>query len=489
MGPAEILTVYFASALSALLLGWIEKFTKRYGLVRIVGVAGTAFSLALAPLLDEGTYRPLDATLLPPSEFKVDGLTRVIYFLLSGLGFASAVYSFAYAKKEESTAYYTLFLLLLGGLSGALLSNDLFTFYCFWELAAVSAYSLVALRWRYWEPIEASFKYLVACTLGALTTLYATTWVYGLYGTTNLDELRGMAAASQARLVLTAVSMLYVVGLGTTAAVAPLHMWLPDAHSAAPSPVSAMLSGMVVKIPLLMLVKLLIGVFPPLPELQYVLLALGALSMTLGNAAALIQVDVKRLLAYSTVANIGYVLLGLGAWYRARLLGAEEIAATAATGAVVQLIVHALSKSLLFLSFGSAIEAAESRNVTSIEGFGFHMPATGAATLIALVNLIGIPPMLGYYGKALITAGLAYKLTDLAALLALAALEANYAFAAGIYAYLALRVFRKRKRAFSEAPRAMVASELLLAALIVALSVYPGVLVDRVRVCVVKFPG
>jgi formate hydrogenlyase subunit 3/multisubunit Na+/H+ antiporter MnhD subunit len=329
--------------------------------------------------------------------------------------------------------------------------------------------------------VEAAFKYLLACTVGALTTLYAASLLYGFAGTTNFDELRIVFKNSGNSQVVAAIAALLIVGLGTTAAVVPFHTWLPDAHPAAPSPVSALLSGVIVNIPLYVLARLLLGVLPQLSGVGYALLLLGAFSCFVGNAAALVQLDAKRFLAYSTIANVGYMLVGVGACYRALAAGAAEVAASALTGAFVHLVNHSLGKSLLFLCLGNAIQASGSRLFTSLEGYGRRMPFTGAFSLVALLNLAGIPPMVGYYGKAFITAGLAYKLGDPVALIVLAVLEVNFALAAGYYAYFAYRVFRGRGYAAKDAPLPMLLSEAALAAVIVAMSIYPGFLVEGVH--------
>lgn len=485
MRPQDILVVYFASALLTVVFSRIEDRVRRYNLVGLISVVGVGIVLLALPFLQEGVYRLSSSGSLPPSEFKVDELSRSLAFIFTTVGLSATLYSLSYIREERRAAYYTLLLLLMAGLTGALFSNDLFTFFCFWEVAAASAYSLVAYRWWFWEPVEAAFKYLVACTLGALMALYATAIIYGLCGTTNLDEIRAMIEVSEPpRLVTAASSLLFIVGLGTTAAIVPFHMWLPDAHAAAPSPVSSLLSGVIVNVPLIMLARILLSVIPPLPVLGYVLIALGATSGLIGSGAALAQLDAKRLLAYSTIANVGYVMLSLGTCYRARFLGAQELAFVAATGAFVQMIAHALSKSLLFMSLGCAIEATGSRYLASLEGFGPSMPITGAVSLVALVNLLGVPPMVSYYGKTFIIAGLAYRLSDVAVAAALAVFMVSYALAVGVYAYLAFRIFRKRALSLREAPLPMLIAELSIAVLIVALSAYPSPLIEKIRAAV-----
>ncbi len=481
MNPQSLLLILASTGVVTIVAGFLEERFKRRNLSGHLAFAGTALAFALSFKLEPGTYNLAPGAPLPAAELRVDPLSKFLGALFLAVFLAAIAHSFSYMREEGDSGYYTLTVLMASGLVGALFSNDLFTFFCFWELASVSGYALVGYRWWYWEPAEAAFKYLLACTVGALTTLYAASLLYGVAGTTNLDALRTALSQVGGSRAFAAVTALLIVGLGTTAAVVPFHTWLPDAHPAAPSPISAVLSGVVVNVPLYMLARLLLTVLPRETGVSYALLALGSLSSIVGNAAALVQLDAKRFLAYSTIANVGYMLVGLGACYRAEAAGAAGVAVDALTGVFVQLVNHAVSKSLLFLCVGNAVRETGSRLFTSLEGYGRRMPATGALSLVALLNLAGIPPAAGYYGKALITAGLAYNLQDPAALAALAALEANFALAAGYYAYFAFRAFRERGRALREAPLSMLAPEAALAAFVAASSVYPSLLVEGVR--------
>lgn len=482
MSPQDVvLTLSLAGILASVARALERKLEVRY-LTGFIAFSGILLALALSLELAPGTYGSTFYSPVPVVEFKVDSSSKLLAVLSLGISLAAVLHSFSYMRGERAVgAYYALITLMAAGLVGAVFANDLFTFYCFWELASVSGYALVGYRWWYWEPVEASFKYLFACTIGALTTLYAASLLYGVAGTTNLDGVRAALNSVGSSQVVAAIAALLIVGLGTTAATAPFHMWLPDAHPAAPSPVSALLSGIVVNIPLYMLTRLLLGVLPRLSGIGYALLALGALSCIVGNMAALIQLDAKRFLAYSTIANVGYILVGVGACYRALTLGAAEVAVDALTGSLTHLVNHALAKSLLFLCLGNAIQASGSRLFESLEGYGRRMPVTGALSLIALLNLAGIPPMAGYYGKALITAGLAYRLGDPVALTVLAVLVANFALAAGYYAHFALRAFRRKGRALREAPLSMLLSEIALAAAVLVVSIYPSLLVEGAR--------
>lgn len=481
MGPQDVILTLSSTGILAAVVRPLEGKLGVRNLTAYVALSGVALALIFTITLTPGSYRASPTAPIPGAEFEVDGISKTLLALFLGICASAVLHSISYMREEGEGAYYALVLLAMAGLAGAVLSNDLVTFFCFWELASLSSYALVGYRWWHWEPVEAAFKYLLACTIGALTTLYAASLLYGIAGTTNFAELRRALSGLEGSRVMAAVAALLLVGLGTTAAVAPFHMWLPDAHPAAPSPVSALLSGVVVNVPLYTLARLFLEVLPRLSGADYAMLALGTISCLLGNAAALVQLDAKRLLAYSTIANVGYMMIGLGACYRALTLGAADIAVNALSGTLVHMVNHALSKSLLFLSVGNAVHATGSRLFTSLEGCGRRMPATGFLTLIALLNLAGIPPMAGYIGKALITAGVAYRLGDAAALAALAVLEANFALAAGYYAYFAFRLFRGRGHALREAPLPMLLSEIILAAAVVALSLYPGPLVEGVR--------
>jgi len=481
LSPQDVLLALAFTGVLAMAAGIFEERLKLKNLAGYFALAGISLSLLLSLELAPGVYNLAPSAPLPAAELRVDPLSKAICVLFLVVFLAAVTHSYSYMREEGGSSYYTLIALMASGLVGALFSNDLFTFFCFWELASASGYALVGYRWWYWEPVEAAFKYLLACTVGALTMLYAASLLYGVAGTTNLDELRLALSRVDSPRAIAAIAALLIVGLGTMAAAVPFHTWLPDAHPAAPCPVSALLSGVVVNVPLYMIARLLLTVLPQLSGVSYALLALGTLSGLVGNAAALVQLDAKRFLAYSTIANVGYMMVGVGACYRATAAGAAGIAVDALTGVFVHLVNHAVGKSLLFLCLGNVIRETGSRLFTSLEGYGRKMPATGALSLVALLNLAGIPPVAGYYGKALITAGLTYYLNDPAALAALAVLEANFALAAGYYAYFAFRVLRERGRALREAPLSMLVPEAALAAFVVVASAYPGLLVEGVR--------
>lgn len=437
-------------------------------------------SLGLKP----GKYSPQTVTPIPKAELIVDELSKFLTQLFLAVALSASVHSLSYMRGDEDLgAYFTLLLLLATGVTGAVLSNDLFTFYCFWELTSISAYSLVGFRWWHWEPAEASLKYLFICTTGALVTLYSISFIYGLAGTTNFDEVRLSIARLEGSLVMQVVSALFYIGLGTSAALVPFHSWLPDAHPAAPSPVSALLSGVVVNVPLYLMMRLYLRVLPANLSFSYALIVMGLLSSILGNVAALRQLDAKRFLAYSTIANVGYMLVGLGAAHRALSVGSSDQVVEAVTGMLIHMVNHSLAKSLLFLCIGNVIHGIGSRLFESLEGYGRRMRLTGVLSAIGLLNLAGIPPLAGYWGKMLITAGLAFKLQDPSIMLALVLLEANFALAAGAYAYFIFREYRGSKPKVKEASLYMVLPEVALALACVIFSIDPALIVETAHGC------
>ncbi|RLF03118.1 MAG: cation:proton antiporter [Thermoprotei archaeon] len=471
MGPQDVLALLFGSSLMVIVA---DKLGRRLGAAKACGyvtVAALAIALLMSLSAAPGRYKPLPAMGIPVAELRVDEASRIFSVLFASLGLLVAIYSLKYMEGEEGLgAYYLLLLLMVTGMMGVALSNDLFTLYCFWELMSVTAYALVAFRWWHWEPIEAGLKYLVMSTLGALVALYAISMIYGVAGTTNFDELRSLFTTLDDREAIRLLAGLLLFGFGVTAAIAPFHTWLPDAHPAAPSSISAMLSGVVIKAGVYAIARSLLYILPPTSGIGYLLMYVGLLTCTVGNLAALRQLDIKRFLAYSSVANIGYIMVGIGAGYRAHLLGLTHFALAGVAGATLHVINHALGKGLLFLCAGSAIHVIRSRAIPDLEGCGRSMRITGISSAIGLLNLAGIPPLAGFWSKLLIAYGLVGMLWDPLTTAALAIFVANAILAAGYYIYLLMRLYRHKTTGASEVSPLMWGPELVLAAACIILT-------------------
>jgi multicomponent Na+:H+ antiporter subunit D len=304
-----------------------------------------------------------------------------------------SLYSITYLSKEKSAAVFqSLILLLYLGIYGVTIAGDLLTFFIAWEGMSVGAYGLVAFYKHSWEAIEASVKYLLMSGIGSLTALYGIALVYGLTGTLNIDAfVKGFATPTP---VGALALVLIFMGFGVEAAVAPLHMWLPDAHPAAPSPMSALLSGIIIEVGSFAFIRLLGGIIT-LPsyanQAQPILALVAVATMFVGNLSALQQDDLKRLLAYSSIAQIGYILLGIAA------LTPNGFAAS-----VFHIWNHALLKATLFLLAGIVTYVIGTRSLTEMAGLGRRSPIIAALFALSALAMTGVPPFGLFWSEFLI---------------------------------------------------------------------------------------
>ena len=248
----------------------------------------------------------------------LDGLSRLFLLLVAVVGTASAIYALRYLAPEPGRPlFHVLFNLLVAGMNGALLAGDLFTLYVFVEVASIASYGLVAYRTGGTE-VEAAFKYLVLGTLASTGILLGITVLYAATGFLNLADLAAaIAAGAVPPVALAFAAGLFVLGFATKTAAMPFHAWLPDAHPSAPAPISAMLSGLLIKtLGIYALVRVFYVVVGMDEQVRLILTALGCLSMWGGVLLAQAQDDLKRILAFHSVSQMGYVLiaLGLGTW-------------------------------------------------------------------------------------------------------------------------------------------------------------------------------
>lgn len=366
--------------------------------------------------------------------YEVDGLGSVLGLLVAFDMLLVVIYSWWYMWREDGVEwYYTLLLLLETGMLGIVYTGDIFNLFVMIELLAIAAYGLVAFYRSRREAVEAAVKYSI---IGATaTTMYflAIVFIYGTYGTVNMADLalksrpwiRGVMESSYEYLastsgvgygntfIATAIAIALALWAFTfKAAVFPNHFWLPDAHPEAPTPVSAALSGLVVKMGAYITIRFMYTLFGPGTILDLyvgstslrdaillVLLVLGAVSAILGALVMVIQEDIKRLLAYSTIAHLGIIFMGIGVGLRG--VG-EPITALALTGVVLHMINHSFGKTLLFMASGIYIHATGSRKITSMRGLGKLLPFTTATLVLGLLHLLGVPPLGGFFSKLLI---------------------------------------------------------------------------------------
>ena len=389
MTLSKLLPLFVAAPLTgAFLIALLGRRLKNLPEALGMLVPGGLFVLALAVgrvVLKHGPLFHFMGGWKPPLGIPMvcDGLT--VFMLITVYGVASwvALYSVSYARTYTSVwLYWTLFLFVLAGMSGVVMTGDLFDMFVYMEITSLSACTLVAFGTERRE-MEAAFKYGVINTLGGLFIIFGIAFLYGSASTLNMaDMARVLAERSAANKAVLLATVFLIVGFGMKAAIVPFHAWLPDAHPSAPAPISAMLSGLIIKcLGIYALFRLLFCVLGMTPLLSSIMLFLGALSMGTGAFLAVGQQDFKRLLAYSSLSQIGYIVFGIGLGTPLGILGG-----------LFHLFNHSVGKSLLFLVSGSVDYATGTRDLEQLGGLSKRMPVTGRAGMAGAMSIAGIPP-------------------------------------------------------------------------------------------------
>ena len=322
----------------------------------------------------------------------LDGLTVFMLVTVNLMAFFIAIYSINYMERFTSKwKFYTLFLLMVAGMNGVVITGDMFNLFVFLEIASVASYALVAFGTERHE-LEAAFKYTVMSVVGSLFVLLGIVFLYSYTSTLNMADMANILAQKGMSNIVIMVSVLFIMGFGLKAALVPFHAWLPDAHPSAPAPISAMLSGVLIKsLGVYTLCRVFYNVIGINSSLSLILMVLGTLSMVIGVFLAIGQWDFKRLLAYHSISQIGYVILGIG-------LGTP----LGMIGGLFHLFNHSVFKSLLFLNSGAVEYATGTRDLRKMGGLMTKMPITGATSLVASMSIAGIPPFNGFWSKLII---------------------------------------------------------------------------------------
>lgn len=399
-----------------------------------------------------GWKKPYGITLV------VDHLSLVLALTTAILTFLCYVYSLSYMKSHPDKGKYKFFFLLMAvGLYGVFLTGDIFNLYVFFEIAVVATYVLIIFSGRKIS-LKASFNYLVLGTLACFLFLLAIGLIYYNTGVLNLAEISQRIGSIDTK-TQAIIFVLLFGAVGIKTAIIPFHFWLPDAHSTAPSPISAILSGITVKIGAYILLKTCTLGFT-LPYIEGLILTLGALTALVAVFAALTQYDMKRILAYHTISQMGYIVVGIGL--------ATSIGVTAG---IYHIVNHAIFKALLFLCAGSLFFATKSRDIREYR-IGMSMPVTMLTCVIAALSISGIPPFNGYVSKSLIFSSLeTYPLVKL--ILIIASIGTVASFLKIIY-YSFIKF--ENAKAVREVPLSMRLPMLVLASLCIVLGIMPNLL-------------
>ena len=465
--------VLAARGLEPRFCGWVAVLTS--GIMTVIGLAMAWEVLGGAVLVTWG------------NELRVDALSALLAVIVSGLGFLACVYSIRYMQHSDVQSrrgivapgrrihlFYALLLWCLGTMAWGSVTNNIIMLWMAVEATTLTSGLLVAFFWDR-RALEAGYKYMMLLTVGITFALFGCVVVYAAAAATGglagreallMSEVRGVAPMIPAGTALVAVSML-IIGFGTKAGLAPFHPWLPDAHAEAPTPVSVLLSGVMIKVALYAMARTVGIFFPTLPVITLFAVALGAFSMLLGVILALAQDDLKRLLAYHSVSQMGYVLAGVGL---GTYLGVY--------GGLFHLLNHALFKALLFMSAGAVIHATGARRVSELGGLARRMPLTCLAFLVGGLSIAGFPPFNGFMSKltvylALASAGMwwAVAAAILASVLTMVAILRK----AYLVFWAAPTGDAARWESVREVPATMWVPMMVLAALCLLFGVAPGV--------------
>jgi multicomponent Na+:H+ antiporter subunit D len=334
----------------------------------------------------------------------LDGLSSLMLLAVNVVATAAMLFSVRYMEQYTAkTKYLSLVLLMVAGMNGVVISGDIFNLFVFLEIASIASYALVGFGCEH-EELEASFKYMVLGTVASSFILLGIALTYGNTGALNMGYVARAIQRTGINAGLAFAMSLFIAGFGLKAALVPFHAWLPDAHPSAPAPISAMLSGVLIKaLGVYAMARLVFNVFGVSIPVGWVLIALGMASMVAGGFLAIGQWDFKRLLAYSSISQVGYVVLGLGLGTVLLAQGASVAwASLAILGGLFHLVNHSVYKSLLFLTSGSVEMATGTRQMRDMGGLANRMPVTRAACMVASASIVGVPPFPGFWSKLIL---------------------------------------------------------------------------------------
>lgn len=466
-------------------------------------VTSALAAIALLNLLDPA-HPVLSATLpigLPwlGAHFRIDPLAAFFLVVVNVGGAAASLFALGYGRHEDSPGrvlpFYPAY---LAAMNLVVLADDAFSFLVAWEFMSLTSWALVVSHHREAENVRAGYIYLLMAGFGTLALLLAFGVLAGGSGHYDFAAIRAVHPTAS---VASAVLLLALVGAGSKAGLVPLHAWLPLAHPAAPSHVSGLMSGVMTKVAIYGFVRIVFDLLGT-PEWWWsmVVLGVGAPSAALGVLYALMQRDVKRVLAYSTIENVGIVFVGLGLALAFKAQAMNLIAALAFTAALLHIFNHMAFKSLLFFGAGSVLNATGERDLEKLGGLIHRMPQTAFAMLVGCVAISALPPFNGFVSEwltfqAILLSpqlppwGLKLIVPAVGALLALAA-----ALAAACFVKLFGVSFLGRARTpiaagAQEADRYSLAAMFALAALCLIAGIFPGLFIDALAPAVATMVG
>ena len=474
---------------------------------RMLFPLGALCGVALAVVTATNFGTPPEQTVLPvglpdlPMHLRRDALASFFLFLLGVTAAGISVFAAGYFRRGEGTAPGLLCLqyhLFLASMGFVLLADDAYAFMVAWETMAVSSYFLVTTQHGLPEIRRAGFLYLLIAHVGAIAILLSFGVMQGGSWQFTFDAMRG---AHLAPYWATVAFLLALFGFGAKAGLVPLHVWLPEAHPAAPSPVSALMSGAMLKMAVYGVLRVTFDLLGK-PEWWWglVLLAVGLFSALYGVAFAAVQTDMKRLLAWSSIENLGIVFAAIGLGIVFHGVGMNSLAALALIAALYHSLNHAFMKSLLFLGTGAVLHSTGERNLGRLGGLIHRMPWVAWLTLVGALAMAGLPPLNGFVSEWLLLQAFlfAHEVPRTFVNMILPVGAALVALSAALAAYVMVKFFgviflgQPREPTLARARDAGVLERIGLVWLALGcllLGLLPAYVIDALRTVVAQFGG
>ncbi len=418
---------------------------------------------------------------------EVDGMSVFMAMISTLTSFVGLLYSFSYIKGEGSGKYYTLFLMMLVGMLGMEMTGDLFNLFVFLEILSVSSAALIAFYARKGKPLEASIKYIIISSLAALFVLFAIGLLYGEYNLLNMGALAGEISSEATFTFTTQIAfILLFASFVLKAGAAPMHMWLPDAYGEAPGAISMVLVA-ATQASLYALLRVCFTVYSMAIDastIGIILISLGLVSIFIGATMALIQINMKRLIGYAAVAEIGYILLaiGVGFFELAKVGGGgviSEYGLKALQGGVFHIFNDVLDIGLLFLVAGAVIYVTKESNLNKLGGLAHSMKYSSIFFIIGMAAVSGLPPLNGFASKILIYESV-YKVSPITSIIAILA----SIFMLAIFVKIFHSVFMGPKLSefatCKEAPKLMLGSMAVIAVIMIFFGLFPDFVVNNI---------
>ena len=498
-----LLLVFLLPTLSVPFVYFVGKRSPRNAalLVALIALVNMALLFTTVPtILDSPNHEYIERYYWIPileSEFTlfVDGISVSLAIITTVLIIAAALFSINYMKEKKNLAvYYSLLTLLSIGLVGVFITSNLLLFYFCWELMLVPAYFIIG-GWGYREPYRAAFKFFIFTHAGAVFVLLGIGAIFMVTQTTDMFQAQAALMSVSPDLVRWILLSL-TAGFAVKMAIVPVHMWLPDAHSEAPSPMSALLSGVIISAGAYAILRLSLGtVFPAVAgtsfglDFLHGLTIFGVISAFFGSLIALVETDIKRIIAYSSIAHMGYVMFGLSLFPSSAIVGTVAITA-AITGTVLHLVNHAVSKGLFFLSAGAIMHQTEIRDVREMGGLAGKMPFTAVASTTAALSIAGTPPFACFISEFLIFVG-AFEVINadgfflLPTALMLVATVISLAYSLRYLSHVFLGQAKSEgEKSIQDAPNYMKVAMAILVVLVIVLGVLPTFFVHLINTVV-----